>query len=141
MTTLLNPTHSNSSGNYFLTQQDYDFNNSEINCNSIKRCLIRCTDNYSCHNTIIRCNDAINCDIECDNVVSTTTFPDQSVCTNMTIYVSSHQTSISCPQYSCKSLTKYTDYKNYPLSETELSCGPHSCYSIQIHDACDQSHV
>ena len=132
--TTLNATISNSSGKYFITQQNYDFNNGVINCDVNETCAVICTNDYSCRNTTIRCNDAANCNITCYGSSS-----DKIVCANMTIYTSSIQTSIACPWYSCEPLTIYTDYTNYPESNTELICWFYSCRSLQIRDAIDNS--
>ena len=128
----LNPTVSNSTGNYYVTQQDSDFNNGEINCDSDRPCFVRCDDGSSCQNTIIRCNDADNCDIRCWGSSG------QNVCTEMTIYISSIETSISCPTHSCNSLTIFTDYTSSPSSNTELICQTNSCNSLEIRDAISQ---
>ena len=128
----LTPTISNSSGDYYITQQDFDFNNGIIDCDSDKPCLVTCDNAYSCQNTTVQCNNADYCYTYCYGE------QESDACTNIKIYTSSNQTSIVCPWKSCDSLTIFTDYINNPLSNVELICDFESCNSLQIRDAINQ---
>ena len=126
---IFQPTISNSSGDYFITQKNSDFNNGEIICNSDILCLIRCKYYNSCRGTTIKCNNATNCNIEC--AASSLA----SICPSSIIYISSSNTSITCDYNACPSITIYTDYTNHPSSVTQLSCtSNYACASIQIKD-------
>ena len=132
--TIFNASRSDPSGDYFISSTTSLLNDGEIICNSDTLCSVQCNDIGSCKNTIISCGDALNCNIKCIAVGAT--------CQSSIIYISSIDTSITChADASCKSLTIYTDYTNYPLSYTELSCSGsyYACQSIQIKDKTTQS--
>eukprot|EP01084_Bolivina_argentea_P148993 260361_1 len=137
--TTINPTISNSSGDYFISQ-GYDFDGGEIKCLSTY-CYIHCPQDKSCYNIDIDCKNAELCVIGCNG---------QHACSAANFYVSSKNTQITCiGDHSCgndywkhtdidsiKVVTIYTDSINHSLSHSILTCsGQSSCEWMKVMDA------
>eukprot|EP01084_Bolivina_argentea_P204164 348609_1 len=112
--TIFNATTINSSGDYFISNKNFDFNNGEINCNSNKSCHIQCINSNSCRNLQINCSNANPCIVDCD-------YSDDDSCLGLNLYIGSKNNIINCGYGSCVNAKIYTDYANYPSSNTILS--------------------
>lgn len=123
------PTISNSTGDYFISQNNNSFDHNELFCTSDKLCHIECIGVAACRYTIFNCNNASICDITCskgDAIVANYPWP----CTEAIIYTSPIETNIHCNGlWVCDDmLVIYTDYNKYPSSKTTLTCDDSSLY-------------
>eukprot|EP01084_Bolivina_argentea_P162244 282376_1 len=134
--TTINPTISNSSGDYFISQQDSDFSTGEIVCHSNTYCHIQCDHDTSCYNIDIDCKNAELCVIDCYG---------RYACGGSNLYVSSKNTQINCigesscgPKFDDNPFINNTKiYTDYPLSHTILTCSEsgsyyQACYTMDI---------
>ena len=75
----------------------------------------------------LKCNNAEICNIECSLY---------GTCQQMKIYTSSINTTINCKELAtCYDIIMYTDYTNYPLSNTKLICTEYGCHDWSIVDS------
>ena len=141
---VISPTVSNSSGDYFIADETNNFQQKTLSCTSDTLCYIECDPDSSCAQTVIRCNNAASCNIICGSGSSNPPDYDDALmtCADLTIYTSPVATNLSCPRfYSCPGiLSIYTDYTNYPSSTIELRCDAFdACDSIIVKDALTSS--
>ena len=114
-TNIINPTISNSSGDYYITSisSTKNFSYSTILCRSqVSNCYIICDTPYGCWNTTINGTKAqyLQYDV-----------PSQYSSRSSTLYSSSNVTIINCPEInSCQDYQYYVNYTNV----CKLICDP-----------------
>ena len=83
--TIIDPTSSDSSGDYYIAGNGNNFDDSEIQCSSNTACYIECG-KEKCSKLTVNCGNSPICDIQCGD----------DSCPDLTVYISPDNTTISC---------------------------------------------
>eukprot|EP01084_Bolivina_argentea_P045492 83750_1 len=152
---IISPTLTNSSGQYWIATNNYQFENAYIYCESTSTCHIHCNAPYSClYSTIICESKSSNCIIQCNeneschyaNITSSSSLKTNLLCStnnsclSSTVTISSSIITVKCMhQQSCSSSYFQLISNNNYIENITIQCSNNAISTSSYYSACSNA--